>query len=307
MGSSKPFWAFVGVAGMWGSSFLFIKLGLLELTPVTMVALRTGFATATLAALLPFTGRKFPRDRRSLWLLLIAGILNPVTPYILITWGQQFVNSATAGIINATVPLFALPVAHFVLRDERITLTRSGGLLVGFLGIVLIFSPGRAPAGSGQAELGPHTSALYGQMAMIAAALCYASSMVFVRRYLRNTPPEVVAGASQGIAFLLTAIGAFALESPLAGRVSGATWVVVAWLGISSGLSYLLFYYVLGKWGTTRTSLVTYLVPVIAVLLGAVLLDEIVTWQALFGGLLVIGGIVTINLQAQASMAHSAQ
>jgi len=307
MGKTKAFWAFIGVAGMWGSSFLFIKLGLLELKPFTLVAFRTGFATLALAAILPFTGRKFPKDLRSLLLLLIAGVLNPVIPYVLITWGQQFVNSAVAGIINATVPLFTLPLAHFALRDERITLARLSGLIVGFFGILLIFSQDRMSATGSPAETGANGSALFGQLMMIAAAICYAGSMVFVRRNLQNNAPEVVAGASQGIAFLLTSISAFVLEAPLASRISGPTWVVVAWLGISSGLSYLLFYFVLSKWGTTRTSLVTYLVPVIAVLLGAIVLGEVITWQALAGGLLVIGGIATIYRQAQAKPIHSAQ
>lgn len=307
MGKTKAFWAFIGVAGMWGSSFLFVKLGLLELKPFTLVAFRTGFATLAVAAILPFTGRKFPKDLRSLLLLLIAGALNPVIPYVLITWGQQFVNSAVAGIINATVPLFTLPLAHFALRDERITLARLSGLIVGFFGILLIFSQDRMSATGRPAEMGANDSTSFGQLAMIAAAICYAGSMVFVRRNLRNTAPEVVAGASQGIAFLLTSISAFVLEAPLSSRISGPTWLVVAWLGISSGLSYLLFYFVLGKWGTTRTSLVTYLVPVIAVLLGAIVLSEVITWQALAGGLLVIGGIATTNRQAQAKPIHSAQ
>ena len=307
MGKTKAFWAFIGVAGIWGSTFLFIKLGLLALEPFTLVAFRTGFATIALAAILPFTGRKFPKDWHTLRLLLIAGVLNPVLPYILITWGQQFVDSALAGIINATVPLFTLPIAHFVLRDERITPAGLGGLIVGFSGILLIFSQNNNSVAGSLVKMAANNNALFGQLAMIAAAICYAGSMVFVRYKLRNTPPEVVAGASQGIAFLLTSISAFVLEAPLSSRISGPFWVVVAWLGISSGLSYLLFYFVLGKWGTTRTSLVTYLVPVIAVLLGAIVLGEVITWQTLTGGLLVISGIVILNRQARVRSVYSAQ
>jgi drug/metabolite transporter (DMT)-like permease len=305
--NSKVFWAFLGVAGMWGSSFLFIKLGLLELQPLTLVAIRTGFATLALAAILPFTGCKLPKDRRTLRLLLIAGVLNPAIPYLLITWGQQFVDSALGGIINATVPLFTLPLAHFTLRDERFTPARLGGLIVGFSGILLIFSQDQTPVTGGLARMAANNSALFGELAMTAAAICYAGSMVFVRRKLRDTAPEIVAGASQGIAFLLTMISALVLEAPLSNRISGPTWLVVAGLGINSGISYILFYFVLSKWGTTRTSLVTYLVPVIAVLLGAIFLREVISWQALTGGLLVISGIVIINRQAQLRPAHSAQ
>lgn len=238
---------------------------------------------------------------------MVAGVLNPVIPYVLITWGQQFVNSAVAGIINATVPLFTLPLAHFSARDERITLAKLSGLSVGFVGIVLIFGQGRMPMTGSPAAMGANDSTVFGLLAMIGAAICYAGSMVYVRRNLRNTAPEVVAGASQGIAFLLTSISAAVLEAPLLSRISGATWAVVAWLGISSGLSYLLFYYVLSNWGTTRTSLVTYLVPLIAVLLGTIVLGEVITWHALAGGLLVIGGIATINREPQAKPIHCAQ
>ena len=306
MAEKKDWWAFAGVVGMWGSSFLFIKLGLQELEPFTLVAFRTGFATLTLAAILFFTARQIPKDRSTLQLLAVAGILNPAIPYILITWGQQFVSSSIAGIINATVPLFTLPLAHFALRDERITPASMGGLGLGFCGILLIFSPDLTAAGS-VPERGAGGNALLAQAAMVAAAICYAGSMVFVRRNLRATAPEVVAGASQGVAFLLTTMAAFILEAPIPGKISLPTWGVVAWLGISSGLSYLLFYYVLGKWGTTRTSLVTYLVPLVAVLLGVILLGEVITWQALMGGLLVIGGVIIINRQAQDKPAHSAQ
>lgn len=295
---------------MWGSSFLFIKLGLLELTPFTLVAYRTGFATLALLATLLLSGHRFPKEKRTIWLLLIAGILNPAVPYLLITWGQQFINSATAGIINATVPLFTLPLAHITLRDERITPTRLSGLILGFVGVLLIFSRNQMFAQDGILGLdawGADNRALAGQLAMLGAAICYAGSMVFVRHQLRHTAPEIVAGVSQGVALILTTIGAFAFEAPLASRMSTSGWLVVAWLGISSGISYVLFYFVLGRWGTTRTSLVTYLVPVIAVLLGIIVLEEEVALQALIGGVLVILGIITINRQAYKKALHSAQ
>jgi drug/metabolite transporter (DMT)-like permease len=302
----KTFWAFAGTAAIWGSTFLFIKLGLAEFKPFTLVAVRTGFATLALAALLPFTLRRRAAFPRHVLLLAVAGVLNPALPYVLITWGQQYVNSAVAGIINATVPLFTLPLAHLALHDERITPASLGGLLMGFVGVVLIFGFGRVAAAS-PAGLAAGDRPALGLLAMLAAALCYAGSMVFVRRYLRRVPPEVVAGASQGIAFGLTSLCALALESPTLGSISGAAWAVTTWLGVSSGLSYLLFYAVLSRWGTTRTSLVTYLVPLIAVLLGTLVLGEVVSWPALVGALLVVGGIAVINRAPRVQPAHSAQ
>ena len=302
----KVFWAFIAVAGMWGSSFLFIKIGLLELEPFTLVALRTGFASLTLLATIPFITRQITIDRRSLLYLLIVGVMNPAVPYILITWGQQFVSSAMAGIINATVPLFALPFAHYFLRDEPITVARLTGLVVGFLGIVLIFSniPSVSP-GIIETQSGMDNSqnVLIGQIAMLGAAVCYAGSMVFVRYSLRRTAPIIIALSSQLNAFILTGIMAVVLEAPFTSRLSDTGWMGIAWLGISSGLSYILFYFVLSKWGTTRTSLVTYLVPVIAVTLGAVVLSEVISWQSLIGGLLVISGIAVINTQARVQSA----
>lgn len=317
MGELAVLSAFLAVAGMWGSSFLFIKLGLNEVGPFTLVTLRTGFAFVAVAALLLLRSRRIRQDRRTLFHLLIVGALNPAIPYALITWGQQFVTSAVAGIINATVPLFTLPIAHLALRDEAMNRTRVAGLGIGFLGVVLLFSPDLARELGHNAALSAGErgapARLLGQLAMVAAAVCYAGSMVYVRHFLRQTPSEMVAGTSQGVAFLLTVLPALALESPVALPVSGAGWLIVAWLGISSGLSYLLFYFVLRRWGTTRTSLVTYLVPVIAVLLGGVVLDEAISWQSLLGGLSVISGIVIINHDARApqagpsTTAHSAQ
>jgi drug/metabolite transporter (DMT)-like permease len=298
----KVFWAFIAVAGMWGSSFLFIKLGLLELEPFTLVALRTGFASLALLPTIPFITRRITIDRRSLLYLLIVGVMNPAVPYILITWGQQFVSSAIAGIINATVPLFALPFAHYFLRDEPITVARLTGLVVGFLGIVLIFSniPSVSP-GIIETQSGMENSqnVIIGQIAMLGAAVCYAGSMVFVRHSLRRTAPEIIAFSSQLSAFMITGIMAVVLEAPFTSSLSDTGWMGIVWLGISSGLSYILFYFVLSKWGTTRTSLVTYLVPVIAVTLGAVVLREVISWQSLIGGLFVISGIAVINTQAR--------
>lgn len=309
MANTRAFWAFAGTAAIWGSTFLFIKLGLAEFRPFTLVAVRTGCATLALVAVLPFTVRRAPLVPRHLLLLVVAGVLNPALPYVLITWGQQYVNSAVAGIVNATVPLFTLPLAHFALRDERMTPANLGGLVMGFVGIVLIFAFGRAAPG-GPAPLGAGSQATLGLLAMLLAALCYAGSMVFVRRYLRHTSPEVVAGTSQAVGFGLASLCALALEAPNLGQVSGPGWAVATWLGIGSGLSYLLFFYVLSQWGTTRTSLVTYIVPVIAVLLGTLVLGEVVTWPALVGAVLVVGAVAIINRQPRtqrAQPAHSAQ
>jgi drug/metabolite transporter (DMT)-like permease len=302
MTKTKVFWAFLALAGLWGSSFLFIRLGLDELEPFTLVTIRTGFALITLAAILRLNDHQPPSDRRALLHLLIVGVMNPAVPYALITWGQQFVDSAIAGIINATVPFFTLVFAHFALPDEAINGKKLSGLLVGFLGVLLIFSRELVMGPGGSETIGGASSgsgAPMGLLAMVGAAICYGGSMVYVRRHLRETSPEIVAATSQGVAFLLTAISALTLETPLSSPISGSGWLVVAWLGISSGVSYLLFYFLLREWGTTRTSLVTYLVPVIAVVLGAWVLDEVITWQAILGGAFVISGVTITNLEAR--------
>lgn len=303
MQDTKVWGAFLLLGSVWGSSFMFIKIGLESLDPFTLVALRVSIGALGLWTIIALTQGKLPRDRRTIVNLIIVGAVNTAIPFVLITWGEKFIASSVAGILNATTPLYTIIIAHFALSDERITWLRFAGLVVGFAGVVLIFSQdllgGLAEVRAG-ASVGVAFGNVQGQLAVVVAAICYALATTYTRRHLRHVQPLVVAGGTQVVASTMVAVSAVIFESPFANPISGRSWFAVGWLGLlGSCLAYILFYFIIREWGATRASLVTYILPVVAFVLGALVLDEVITWQVFVGGLLIIAGIAIVNRRAR--------
>jgi drug/metabolite transporter (DMT)-like permease len=230
----------------------------------------------------------FPEDKRIWGLLALMGLTNTAMPFVLISWGQTSIDSGVASILNSTTPLFTLVIAHFFLDDERMTVPRAIGLVVGFFGIVLLFSR----------DVGADSfrSSLLGQAAVLAAAISYAGSSVFARRAFRNVPLLVQAAVPLFVADILIWTGALSVEAPLSLPHMPITWIALAWLGLlGSCLAYLLYFYLLTHVGSTRTTLVTYMFPVIGVGLGALFLGETLDSRLVLGALLVVAGIGVVN------------
>ncbi|MBN1965979.1 MAG: DMT family transporter, partial [Anaerolineae bacterium] len=142
-------WAgFLTLGAIWGSSFLLIKIGVAEFTPLQLVAVRVGVAALAMLLTLFLTGRRFPQDWASRGKLMIVGLFNTAIPFFLITWGEQSIDSGLATVLNATVPLFSLVIAHFALSDERITSLKVVGLTSGFIGVMLLASRNGGEAGA---------------------------------------------------------------------------------------------------------------------------------------------------------------
>jgi drug/metabolite transporter (DMT)-like permease len=213
--------------------------------------------------------------------------INIVIPFSLITWGEQSIDSGLAAILNGTVPLFAIVLAAMVLVDEPITLNRLAGLLIGFAGVILITSPTFDQGIGGSFE---------GELALIGSAISYAAAGVWARRMMRDAPAVTSAFGEVGFAFVITVVLAFVFEQPMATRVEVSTVVSVVWLGlIGSGLAFIGFFFLLSRWGATRTSLVAYLLPVVGVVLGVLVLQESVSLPVLLGMVLIIGGVALAN------------
>lgn len=305
MAQGRVWGAFWLLGIFWGSSFLFIVIALRQLQPFTLVALRLGIGTLGLWAFLLLSRRRLPRDRSTLLLLVILGIFNPALPFLLVTWGQQFTDSAVAGILNGTVPLFSMVIAHFALADERITFQRLTGLFIGFLGILLIFGEdiSNQPASADVNTL----QSVKGQLAVLGAAACYGGTAVFVRRTLRDVDPLTIAAGSQLVALVLVALGALAFEGFELAEIGWKTWGAVGWLGfLGTTLAYIFLYFIIRQWGATRATLVTYVIPVVAFALGAIVLNESITWPVVIGGLLIIGAIAIVNRSPQSGSQSSA-
>ena len=292
----KEWGAFTLLGLIWGSSFLWIKIAVSEIGPFTLVAFRLLFGLAGLLVIMRLQKQSFPRDRRVLLAYLFLGVFNTAIPFTLISWGETRIDSGLASILNGTVPLFTIVIAHFWLQDEKITLPRIAGLLVGFVGVVVLVSRDIGPQGL--------VGNLWGQVAVIGGSVCYAVAITFSRKHLRNQPPVL-----QSTMILLVADALLWLTVPIVRRVAPGiesplhvipvlplTWFAIAWLGLlGSCLAYLLFFYLINSWGPTRASLVTYVFPVIGLVLGIIFLKEVVDWQLVVGPLLVVAGIVVVN------------
>jgi drug/metabolite transporter (DMT)-like permease len=302
---------FLALATIWGSSFLFIKIGLEEgLRPLTLVSVRLWTAATCLTVVALLVGARFPRGRGLLLRLGVLGIINVAIPFALITWGELFIPSALASILNGLVPLFTIFIAAVVLQDEPITVNRLVGLLIGFAGAVLLlsknFDPG-ALAGKAGGE------AFLGEMAIVLACVSYAVAAVFVRKQFsgqklvddpvkgKRTLAPVELGLSQTLtAAVPITVLAFLLEGGPQGvpvlPASPTAWFAVLWLGVlGSATAYLLFFKIIATWGATRTTLVTYVMPIIGIILGVLVLQEQVDARVLVGTVLVIGGIALVN------------
>jgi drug/metabolite transporter (DMT)-like permease len=277
---------FAALGLMWGSSYLFIKIGVETLSPFTLVAARLVVGAILLAAVLAISSQRLPRSRRTYGHLAIMAVLNIVIPFSLITWGEQSIDSALASILNASVPLFTIVLAAIYLTDEPITMNRVVGLLVGFGGVVVLTSPSLTGAGG----------SLPGELAMIGSSIAYAAGNVYARRYVRGLHPMITSFFQVFFALLATATLALLFERPFAVSVQPSTIVSVLWLGIfGSALAYLAFFRLHSRWGSTRSSLIAYTLPVVGIVLGFVVLNESIDGRVLVGTALIIGGVALVN------------
>jgi drug/metabolite transporter (DMT)-like permease len=286
-------WVAFGALGLiWGSSFLWIEIALREVGPVHLVSFRLLFGLMGLGVVLWLRRPPYPQRPLIWWALGILGITNTFLPFSLISWGQQFIDSAVASILNATVPLFTLVIAHVALQDDRITPARIAGLVSGFIGVVVLMSRDIGQSGM--------RSSLLGQGAVLAAAISYGASAVFARRTLREVSPLIQAFFSVVAADGMAWTAAFVLDGSV--RLPGLplTWLALAWLGLlGSCVAYLLYFYLLHSIGPTRASMVTYLFPVVGIVLGVALLGETVDLRLVLGAGLVASGIAIVNRRPQ--------
>jgi drug/metabolite transporter (DMT)-like permease len=281
---------FVILGFFWGSSYLFIKIGVDNgLPPFTLVMLRLFFGLLLLATVVRIAGEPLPREAKTYGHLIVMASINIVVPFSLITWAERSVDSALAATLNAAVPLFVIVIAAIFLRDERITANRLAGLFVGFIGVAVLvgFDPATLTS-----------SDFSGEIALIGSTISYACGAVYARRNIHGLRPMIPALFQVGFAFAIVSVLAFVFERPLTvfGAMNLTSLFAVVWLGLlGSGLAYLLFFRILSVWGATRTSMVAYLLPVFGIALGALVLHENVDGRLLIGTALVIGGVALVN------------
>ena len=277
---------------MWGTSYAFIKLGVENGLPTfTLIATRLAIGLGLLAAVVAVTRSSLPRDRWTYFHLFVMSIINVVVPFTLITFAEQSVDSAIAAILNGAVPLIVIVLAAIAFHDEPITLNRLVGVIVGYVGVIVLVAPGLT---SGSTE----GSSVAGELALIGSTVAYAIGAVYSRRTLKSRGLRSVVPAvfQVGFALVVITVLAFGFERPLEVSWNGDAILAVVWLGLlGSGLAYLVNFRLLARIGATGTSQLAYLLPVVGIVSGAVMLGEQIDAIVVAGTSLVLGGVALVN------------
>ena len=268
---------------MWGSSFLFNKLGVASVPPATLVAGRLAIGAVILLGVMRWRGLSFP-PAGAIWLRYVAlGLVGNAIPFYLITWGQRVVDSALAGILMAVMPLATLVLAHLLVHGERMTTGRAIGFVTGFVGIVVLMI--------GRGTSGAAAVALVYPLAVLCGALCYAANSVMTRLLARGD----VLVASAGTLLCATVVAvpvALYVDAPWIVQPTWSSLAAIAWLGIGpTAVATLCYFRLIGLAGPTFMSIVNYLSPPVAVLLGVFVMGETLHYSAYAGLALILAGI----------------
>jgi drug/metabolite transporter (DMT)-like permease len=285
-------WIYFGVLSLvWGTSFFWIKIAVTEVSPFVLVGFRTLFGGLSLLVILLLNKQSLRWSDLRPWLgiFVMVGLFNVALPWLLISWSEKTIDSGTASILNSTTPLFTMILAPLMLKDDSWSVPKVSGLILGFSGVVVLMLP-EMSHGLDQNLLG------YGTMLL--GTLSYGFASVYSRRKAVGLAPQVQAflqlWMASGMAWVVTA----AVDRPIIMPALPLTWIALLWLGIlGSGFAYILYFSLIHEIGPTRTTMVTYVLPLVAVVLGVVFLGEKVAWQDIFGGLMIILGIAVVNIK----------
>jgi drug/metabolite transporter (DMT)-like permease len=285
-----PYAALVGLALIWGASFLFIKVAVQDMSPTVLLLLRSASGALVLALVVRAMGRPLLSDgwRRLLGSFAIMALTNAVVPWILIAWGEERISSGLASILNSTTTLWTAVLIYWAIPTERPSMVNYAGVVVGFAGVVILVLP----------DLSSHgvSGNFFGAMAVVLAALSYAVNAIYQRRKMRNVS---VFDVSLG-QLMATVLFAIPLAAPSLPHVHIALSSVAAVLALGAGgtgVAYLLYFYVINTLGAVRAAGVTLLVPVTAVFWGMVLLHETLSLPIVGGMVVILVGIVLTNVR----------
>jgi drug/metabolite transporter (DMT)-like permease len=285
-----PYAAFIGLALIWGVSFLLIKLAVQDMAPQALLLFRSASGSIALGAIVLVLRRRLfsPGWRGQLFSFAFMAVTNAVIPWISIAWGEERITSGLASILNSTTTLWTALFIYWVMPSERPSLVNYLGVVIGFAGVVILVYPDIASHGlSGD---------FFGAMAVVLASLSYAVNALYQRRRMREVSVFDVS-LGQLIFSTVFAVPLAATSLP-AMHVRPLSMAAVLALGAAgTGVAYLLYYYVMNNLGAVRAAGVTFLVPVTAVFWGVVLLHESLSVTIVAGMAVILGGIVLTNLR----------
>jgi drug/metabolite transporter (DMT)-like permease len=277
----------VALGCTWGSSFLFIEVILEDISPIEVVAGRLFFGALTVGSFMALRRLPLRWTPSLLARISVMAALANILPFGLIAWGQEHIESGTASVLNSTVPIFTALFAAAFLPEERFTAARFAGLVLGLLGIIVL---------TGEDALSITDSGVLGQFAVIGAALCYGASSVYSRTLLRTNDPFSLSALQLITATVFSVPLVFVLEGgPAYSSMDAEGWLALIALGFAgTGLGYIAYLWLIEHTGSVRASLVTYIVPIVALFLGWLVLDETIGLNVIVGAALIIIGVASV-------------
>ena len=282
-------WALLILLGViWGGSFLFARIAVLEVPPMTLVLLRVAIAALALNIWLIATSASEIEHKRRLWLNFAGmGILNNIIPFALIFYGQKEIGAGLAAIVNAMTPIWTLLIAHQFTEDERLSANKLIGIAMGFLGVAILIG-GPALAGL--------SASMIAQLAVLGATISYGFAGVFGKRFAGIPPVETARGQLTASTLIMLPVAAFSDQFwTLPFPSAAAVWSIILLALLCTAFAYILFFAILTRAGAVNLSLVTLIVPVSAIISGALVLGETLSAQQVFGTLIILGGLVVID------------
>ena len=281
----------IAVVMLWGSSFALLKIAVATIPPVWVMALRLVIAGAALTGLLLVLGGRFSSDLRSWTSFLAIAIIGNVIPFLLITWGVKYIASGLSGILMAVMPLGVALLAHFFLPDEPLSWRKLAGLFLGFFGVVILLGPQRLLG------LAPQGLSFWGQMAMIGGALCYSVQSIVTRRMQTKGAMESAA-AALSVAGIIGLALALTVDPAGMASASSASLTALGVIGLlTTALATVTYFQLIRLAGASFASMINYLIPVFAVFVGWLFLDERLAPSAFAGLALILAGLSIVQSQ----------
>jgi drug/metabolite transporter (DMT)-like permease len=285
--SSRDWTKFLLLALIWGSSFMWIKVAVADVSPFVLVTFRVFFAVLGILAIILITRGKFPLQKRWIGVFAFLGFFNVTLPFLLISWSEQYITSGMASILNSTVTLFTFLFASFFIAEERLTWLKALGIILGFTGVVVI-SMDDIGSGLGNMQVGVIVSLI--------ASACYGAANVFGRINTKGLEPNAQAFGQLTAAFIFIIPAAIIFDSTFTLPNKPITWFALVLLGLlNTAVATWLFYSLLNSVGSTRTSLVAYFIPLVGVILGILFMGESLSWNLFIGALMIVGGVLWVN------------
>lgn len=273
---------------LWGSSYLFTKIVVAEVPVLTLVVGQLTLATIVMWVILRAWGLSMPHSRRMWGHYVVLGLLGAVVPYTLISWGEQYIPSGLASLLQATTPIFTVILAQFLTDDERVTMAKIVGVVTGFVGVGILMLP--------DLRRGLQAN-LLGQLAVVGSSLCFAGAAIYSRKRLRGQPPLVSAMGqlTMGMLFMLPA--SLLIDRPF--DLSPSLPALASWVGLAilgTVVPYVIYFTLIERTSATFVMMVTYIIPVSGLMLGALVLDEQLNVTMLGSLVLILLGVLLVRV-----------